>query len=184
MERYDIIGLAPGATNSDDITPRLQSLLAERFKLATHMEKKQVTAYGLVLANRGGRLGPKLHQSTADCPPLAPPPACTMRLTSSSLMTGGSPMIAFVNVLSQLTQRIVVDRTGLTGLFEADLRWTPDGPALAAPTTPGPETPPGYDSNEPSLTTALQQQLGLKLESRKEVVDMLVIDRIEHPTEN
>ena len=184
-ERYDIVGLAPGATNSDEITPRLQSLLAERFKLTTHMAKKEVPVYWLMRTGQDGKLGPKFHKSSADCPPLAPPPACTMRLTSASLVTGGSPMIAFVNALSQLTQRIVVDRTGLTGLFEADLRWTPDGPSVVVPAPPGgPETSPGYDSNGPSLTTALQEQLGLKLESRKDFVDMLVIDRIERPTEN
>ena len=94
-------------------------------------------------------------------------------------------MIAFVNVFSQLTQRIVVDRTRLAGLFEANLRWTPDGSSTIVATPPGgAETPPGYDPNGPPLTTALQQQLGLKLESRKELVDLLVIDRIEHPTEN
>ena len=184
-ERYNIVGLAPGATNSDEITPRLQSLLAERFKLAAHTEKKEVSVFWLVLANKDGRLGPKLHKSTADCPLLAPPPACTMRLTSSSLVTGGSSVIAFVNVLSQLTQRIVIDRTGLAGLFEADLRWMPDGPPTAAPTPPGGiETPSSSDSNGPPLITALQEQLGLKLESHKSLVDLLVIDRIEHPTEN
>jgi uncharacterized protein (TIGR03435 family) len=184
-ERYDIVGLAPGAANSDEITPRLQSLLAERFKMAAHTEKKEVSVFWLVLANKDGRLGPKLHRSPADCQLPAPPPACTMRLTSSSLLTGGSPMIAFVNVLSQLTQKIVIDRTGLTGLFEADLRWTPDGPLTVAPTPPGiTETAPGYDSNVPPLTTGLQEQLGLKLESRKAQVDLLVIDRIEHPMEN
>ncbi len=184
-ERYDIVGLAPGATNPDEITPRLQSLLAERFKLAAHMEKKEVSVLWLVRADKDGRLGPKFHTSTAGCPPLSPPPACIMKLTSSTLVTGGSPMIAFVNALSQYTGKIVVDRTGLTGLFEADLRWTPDLPSRVVSTPPGgPETPPSDDPSGPSLTTALQQQLGLKLESRKELVDMLVIDRIEHPTEN
>ena len=67
-ERYDIAGLAPGATTSDDITPRLQSLLADRFKLTTHREKREMPVLWLVLANKDGRLGPKLHRSTADCP--------------------------------------------------------------------------------------------------------------------
>ena len=184
-EHYDIVGLAPGATDPEEITPRLQSLLAERFKLAAHREKKQVPVYWLVRAAKDGRLGPMFHRSTADCPALAPPPECTMKLTPASLVTGGSSMIAFVNVLSQLTQRMVVDRTGLSGQFAADLRWTPDGPAGAVLTPPGaPEPLPGYDANGPPLLTALQQQLGLKLESRKELVEMLVIDRIEHPTEN
>ena len=94
-------------------------------------------------------------------------------------------MIAFVNALSQRTQRIVVDRTGLTGLFEADLRWTPDEPFTVVPApSGGPETPLGYDPHGPALTTALQEQMGLKLESRKELVEMLMIDTIDHPTEN
>jgi uncharacterized protein (TIGR03435 family) len=175
-ERYDIVGLAPGATTADEITPRLQSMLAERFRFAGHMEKRETTVLWLVLASKDGRLGPKFHQSTAGCPPVSPPPVCMMKVTSSSLITGGSPMIAFVNVLSQATQRMVVDRTGLAGLFEAELRWTPD----EAP----PAETPGNGAGEAALTTALQQQLGLKLESRKEIVEMLVVDRIEHPTEN
>jgi uncharacterized protein (TIGR03435 family) len=184
-ERYDIVGVAPGATTSDEITPRLQNLLAERFQLSAHMEKKETSVYWLVPAGKDGRLGPKFRQSTADCPPLSPPPVCTMKITSSSLVTGGSPMIAFVNVLSRVTQRIVVDRTGLTGLFEADLAWTPDAPSPVVSAAGAAADPaPGYDADGPSLFTALQQQLGLKLESRKEIVDMLVIDRIERPTEN
>jgi uncharacterized protein (TIGR03435 family) len=180
-ERYDIVGLAPGASNSDEITPRLQSLLAERFSLAAHVEKKEVSVYWLVRVDKDGRLGPKFHKSTADCPALV----CTMRLTASSLVTGGSPMIAFVNVLSQLTQRIVIDRTGLTGLFAADLMWAGDERSIAASIPAGgTETPPVYNSDGPPLTTALQQQLGLKLEGRKELVDLLIIDQIEHPTEN
>lgn len=184
-ERYDIIGLAPGATTPDEITPLLQRLLSERFQLIAHLETRESAVYSLVLAGKDGRLGPKFRRSTSDCPPLAPPPVCLMKLTPYSIVTGGSPMIAFVNALSQRTQRIVVDRTGLTGLFEADLRWTPDEPPAAAPAqTGGPETPLGYDPNGPALTTALQQQLGLKLESRREFVEMLVVDRIDHPTEN
>ena len=94
-------------------------------------------------------------------------------------------MIAFVNVLSQRTQRIVVDRTGLTGLFEADLTWQPEAASPGVPGLPGAvENPAGDDTSKPPLVTALQQQLGLKLESRKEVVDVLVIDRIDHPDEN
>src|SRR5262249_10363954 len=66
-ERYDIVGLVPGTATADDITPRLQSLLADRFKLTTHMEKREMPVLWLVLANKDGRLGPKFHRSTADC---------------------------------------------------------------------------------------------------------------------
>jgi uncharacterized protein (TIGR03435 family) len=183
-ERYDIIGLAPGATTADDITPRLKSLLADRFKLAVHLEKRDVPVLWLVLANKDGRLGPKFRRSTADCPIAPPagitlPPVCIMRLTPMSLVTGGSRMIAFVNVFSQVTGKTVVDRTGLTGLFEADLQWAPDAPFTGAPETAQP-----YDPNGPSFTTAIREQLGLRLENGRDSVDMLVIDRIEHPTEN
>jgi uncharacterized protein (TIGR03435 family) len=188
-ERYDIVGLAPGATTSDDITPRLQSLLADRFKLTTHMEKREMPVLWLVLANKDGRLGPKLHRSTADCPLVAPPgvppaAACLMRSTPASLMTGGSRMIAFVNAFSQITQKTVADRTGLTGLFEADLRWTPDAPQVTGVAPGAPETAPAYDPSGPSFTTAIREQLGLRLENRRDSVEVLVIDRIEHPTEN
>jgi len=188
-ERYDIIGLAPGAATSDDITPRLQSLLADRFKLMTHVEKREIPVLRLVLARKDGRLGPKLRQSTADCPLLAPPgtrppAACLMKLTSASLVTGGSRMINLVNAFSQIMQKMVVDRTGLDGLFEAELRWTPDVP-LAPGAPPGaPETAQADDSGGPSFTTAIREQLGLRLENRRDSVDVLVIDRIEHPGEN
>jgi uncharacterized protein (TIGR03435 family) len=182
--RYDIVALAPGAATPDDITPLLQHLLAERFKLVAHREKKQAAVFHLVLARKDGRLGPNFRQSAAGCPPLSPPPACIMHSTSSSIVTGGSPMIAFINALSQRTQMIVIDKTGLTGLFEANLRWTPDGPPGVASASSDGTNPPTYDANGPSLTTALQQQLGLKLESRTELVDMLVIDGIHRPTED
>jgi uncharacterized protein (TIGR03435 family) len=189
-ERYDIVGLAPGATTSDDITPLLQSLLADRFKLTTHVAKREMPVLWLVLARKDGRLGPKFRRSTKDCPLLAspgtpPPAACLMKLTSASLVTGGSRMTAFVNVFSQITGKTVVDRTGLTGLFEAELRWTPDVPPVTGVPPDFPETAAqAYDPNGPSFTTAIREQLGLRLENREGSVEVLVIDRIEHPTEN
>jgi uncharacterized protein (TIGR03435 family) len=107
-----------------------------------------------------------------------------MRLTSASLTTGGSRMIAFVNAFSQITQKTIVDRTGLTGLFEADLQWTPDAPPVTSALPGAPESAQPYDFNGPSFTTAIREQLGLRLENRRDSVDVLVIDRIEHPTEN
>jgi uncharacterized protein (TIGR03435 family) len=80
--------------------------------------------------------------------------------------------------------KTVVDRTGLTGLFEAELRWTPDVPPDTGVPPDAPETAQAYDPGGPSLTTAIREQLGLRLENRRDWVDVLVIDRIEHPTEN
>ena len=141
-ERYDIVGLAPGATNSDEITPRLQSLLAERFKLAAHMEKKEVSVLWLVRADKDGRLGPKFHTSTAGCPPLSP---ATCVHNEAHVIFSGDGRLTYdclcKRAFAAHTGRIVVDRTGLTGLFEADLRWTPDQPAecvLPHPAVPRP----------------------------------------------
>jgi uncharacterized protein (TIGR03435 family) len=79
-------------------------------------------------------------------------------------------------------ERIVRDRTGLGGYFDLDLRWTPEEQTAAPPDSPRPALPAAVDITGPSLFTALQEQLGLKLESRKESVDVLVIDRAEPPT--
>src|SRR5262249_1818822 len=104
----------------------------------------------------------------AACPPPgnAPPPVCINRPPPASLAAGGAPMIAFVNVFSQITGKTVVDRTGLTGLFEADLQWTPDAPPVTSALPVAPETAHAYDPNGPSFTTAIREQLGLRLESR------------------
>jgi uncharacterized protein (TIGR03435 family) len=206
-ERYDIVALAPGATTADEITPRLQNLLKDRFQLAAHMDKKEISVYALVPARKDGKLGPKIQPSTADCPagrggggppsgpPSGPPargaspigerPVCGMRMAPFALLAGGTPMSAFANALSQLTRRIVTDRTGLAGLYDAELLWTPEESPFIGPPPPGaPEFPPGYDPNGPPLTTAIQEQWGLKLENQKGMVDVLVIERIERPTEN
>ena len=92
--------------------------------------------------------------------------------------------MAFVNVFSQITGKTVVDRTGLSGLFEAELRWTPDVPPVTGVAPDAPETVQAYDPGGPSFTTAIREQLGLRLENRRDSEDVLVIDRIEHPTEN
>ena len=198
-DRFDINAKAEG-----DIPPRppgsgagpfqmmMRALLEERFKLATHQEKRDMPIYALVLARSDGKLGPQLQASTVDCaalrgrgrgpggvPPGGPPPGppspterplCGMRITPGSLSGGGFPVSQLANILGPQVQRMVVDRTGLTGNFDFDLTWRPEqGPAAS-------------DSNGPSIFTALQEQLGLKLESTRDQVDVLVIDHIEPPT--
>jgi uncharacterized protein (TIGR03435 family) len=141
--------------------------------------------YELVLARADGRLGPKLQVSSVDCeamrgrgrggPPPAPPspterPMCGIRFSPASLAGGGMPIVQFARVLSQSVQRIVVDRTGLTGNYDFDLSWTPDQMAR------------GADATGASIFTALQEQLGLKLDAARGPVDVLVIDHVERPT--
>jgi uncharacterized protein (TIGR03435 family) len=107
-----------------------------------------------------------------------------MRMRPGNLSGGGSPLSQFASTLSMFAGRIVLDRTGLTGTFDIDLSWTPDQM---------PQRPPGaadaplingapIDPNGPSLFTAVQEQLGLKLDSQKSPVGVLVIDHVEPPT--
>ena len=92
-------------------------------------------------------------------------------------------MAQIANALAMRVNRVVVDRTGLSGAYEVELEWTPDQLPPGPPPPGAPPLPP-IDPNGPSIFTALQEQLGLKLESTKGPVDVLVIDSVEHPTED
>ena len=174
----------------------LQSLLAERFKLATHRETREMPIYALVLARRDGALGPNLKRSDVDCEaafrarrggPPAPPPAagerppCGIRFGPGDLSGGSLPLSQFAQVLGNVVQRVVVDRTGLSGNFDVALTYTPDQLPQGPPPAGAPGLPP-IDPNGPSIFTAVQEQLGLKLEPTRGPVDVLVIDRLERPT--
>ena len=99
------------------------------------------------------------------------------------MAVGGSPMAQVANSLSMFAGRIVVDKTGLSGAYDFTLTWTPDQmPGGQRP--PGAPEPPPIDPNGASLFTAVQEQLGLKLDSQRGAVAVLVIDRAERPTEN
>jgi len=171
----------------------MRTLLAERFKLAVHRETRQMDIYELVLARPDGKLGPALKPTTQDCaammaaarggPPPGPPPGpnspvvCGMRGLPGRLVAGAMPMALLASNLSGQVQRIVVDRTGLSGAWDFEITFAPERP-LNPP--PGVEFPPA-DPNAPSLFTAMQEQLGLKLQSTKGPVEVLVVDRIEQP---
>jgi len=177
----------------------MQALLAERFQLAVHTESREAPIYTLVFARNDQKLGPKIHPSTTDCAALArgrqsqpgPPPMpafgepmlCGMRMGPGTLSAGNVTMTALAANLSGIAQRPVFDRTGLTDVFDVDLSWTPDQmPQGRGDPPPGAPAPPPIDPNGPSLFTAIQEQLGLKLESTRGPVDVLVIDKAEHPT--
>ena len=111
-------------------------------------------------------------------------PQCGGRGGFGQLLIGGMPMAQFVRQLSQLTNRVVVDRTGLTGGYDIELKFTPaPGQLPPGPPPPGVELPQ-IDPNGPSLFTALEEQLGLKLESDRGPVEVVVIERLERPKEN
>ena len=111
-------------------------------------------------------------------------PQCGGRSGFGQMIAGGVTMNQFATQLSQLTSRVVIDRTALTGGYDFDLKWTPTPEQLPqGPPPPGVE-PPAIDPNGPSLFTALQEQLGLKLEAQRGPVTVLVVDGIEPPAEN
>lgn len=111
-------------------------------------------------------------------------PPCGSRGGFGQLLIGGMPMAQFARQLSQLTNTVVVDRTGLTGGYDIDLKFTPTpGQLPPGPPPPGVELPP-IDPNGPSIYAALQEQLGLKLENERGQVEVVVIEKIERPREN
>jgi len=199
-DTFDIVAKMEGdpppvmpGTGPDPHMVAMRTLLGERFKLAAHRETRQMDIYELVLARPDGKLGPALKPTTQDCaammaaarggPPPGPPPGpnspvvCGMRGLPGRLVAGAMPMALLASNLSGQVQRIVVDRTGLSGAWDFEITFAPERP-LNPP--PGVEFPPA-DPNAPSLFTAMQEQLGLKLQSTKGPVEVLVVDRIEQP---
>ena len=170
--------------NIDTVGPIAREILLDRFRATTHTETREMAAYLLVRARDGGTLGPRLAAAQMDCtlrggppPPRAagdPPPAaasrCGLSQRAGAIQMGGFPIDAFARVLSSLAGRVVVDRTGLTGNWDLDLEFAPD---------PAPGAPPATDA--PSLFTALQEQLGLKLETGRAPVPVVVVDSLTRP---
>ncbi len=181
-ERYDIEAKAAKDHPFDVIYSMLQSLLEERLQLKFHRETKEETVYALVVAKSG-----KL-QDTGECDarPATPRPGrwkCGNVATPPGHITGDGITIALlIHVLSESTGRIVLDKTNLTGKYDVDLQFAPDQAQFQAP----PSLPPTPLAclNGPSLFTALQEQLGLKLESQKGPVEIMVIDHVERPSDN
>jgi bla regulator protein blaR1 len=188
----------PPGQGADPHMVAMRTLLAERFKLVVHRETREMDIYALVLARPDGKLGPALTPTTQDCaamvaaarggqpqgPPPGPPPGpdspvvCGMRGLPGRLKAGAMPMSLLASNLSGQLQRIVVDRTGLTGAWDFEITYAPERPINPPP---GVEFPPA-DPNAPSLFTAMQEQLGLRLQSTKGPVEVMVVDRIEQPT--
>jgi len=208
-DRFDIVAKAPGDPQPSNGAPpqemfrMLRSTLEDRFHLKVHEETKDAPIYALTLARVDGKLGPGMHASATDCAALMasmrgrggppPPPApgerppCGARMFPGNLSAGSMNMNQIVNLLARMggVNRTVVDRTGLTGSYDFDLTWTPDQmPQGRGDPPPGAPPLPAIDPNGPSLFTAVQEQLGLKLEPGRAPVRMLVIDNVEQPTDD
>jgi uncharacterized protein (TIGR03435 family) len=162
--RYNIVAKTLPDTPREQLLQMMQVLLTERFKLTLHREEKDLAYYALVVAKGGS----KMHEAT-DAPASVPTGIQgQLRIVSSRM-----PMSTVATLLSRYMRAFVVDRTGLKGPFEVKLVWTPD------------DRPVPDDERGPSVFTAVQEQLGLKLESRKGPMEVLVVDHAEKtPTEN
>ncbi len=202
-ERYDIDAKFDGAT-ADELqklgpTERilarqrmLQTILSERFNLTIHRDTKEFQVYSLVVAKNGPKVKEvKLDDVDPSKPKTGPAPG-SAQMTSGA---AGGQMRGFASPLSNLTSmltnylhRPVIDRTGLTGIYDYTLRWTSDdGQSQSSSSIQG-GSPSGLPSTDPSggasLLTAIQEQLGLKLESAKSPIELTVIDHVERPSGN
>ena len=188
VERFDIVAKAEGNPRQEEFSRMLRPLLAERFQLTAHLEKRERPIYTLTLSRKDGSLGPSLKSSSLSCAGAREtlPAGCEMLSVPGTLKARGTPIAALTRLLTGWVEdhREVWDQTGLTGTFDMEMRWTPDRPA-AIPPDASPELREALlsvDPNGPSLLTALQEQLGLKLVAGKDQTDVLVIDHIEHPS--
>jgi uncharacterized protein (TIGR03435 family) len=179
-EKFDMAGKpdAPGQPNVDQMKVMIQKLLADRFQLKFHFEKRELPVYAV----RVSRTGPKITQSQDD--PKGIPGWNFGRNPAGMIMAfRNSPMSQFTAVLQNSTDRPVVDQSGLTGRYDFTLNFTPD--AAMAVLLGGPPPPTGANPDAaPDLFAAFQQQLGLKLEQTRAPVDLMVIDKVEKPSEN
>jgi uncharacterized protein (TIGR03435 family) len=180
-DRYDITALTPGDVqpNLDEQRSMLRKLLADRFQLIFHRESRELPVYAITVV----KSGPKLKPSTSE-------PGTPAKLISTmfSEEKGGvhtllparnANMAQFAAMMQQdIVDRPVVDSTGLSGAYDFDLEWTPDESQF------GGKLPRSVESTKPSLFTAMQEQLGLRMEPTKGLVQTLVIDRVERPSDN
>jgi uncharacterized protein (TIGR03435 family) len=179
-EKYDLNGKSSEGEEPDDRQWKLmiRGLLADRFKLAYHRESRDLSVYVLTV----GKSGPKLKPSEGDPNGL---PGIGFR-GFGNMPVSNATMTDFAAMMqASVLDRPMIDRTGLPGRFDFVLQWTPDDSQFIGLRSPGANQPSADNlSAPPDLFTAIQEQLGLKLEAAKVPVDVLVVDHVEHPSAN
>jgi uncharacterized protein (TIGR03435 family) len=181
-DRFDVTARTSGGQLPTGLQPMLQAFLRDRFRLVAHIENRQLPIYLLVRAREGGALGSHLkipsnctqRQPGKDAP-ASSTPTCANEVRLGAILSRGGTTRGLAGNLSPFLDRTVVDRTGIAVPIDYDLAWTPELPA-----DPNAGARPLTNAG-PSLFTALQEQLGLKLESSRGAVDVLVIDHVERP---
>jgi uncharacterized protein (TIGR03435 family) len=197
---FDMSGFVAGRDGSPpQVYLMLQTLLEDRFKLVVHRAMQERPVYALVTARRDRELGAQLKPSTFDCDahiagiiksgrlsgpsaPGSPPamPRCAIGGGPGHLIADSIELSGLANALSSSTDRVVIDRTDLRGRFNVELQWTPEQVGQAPP----PNASAAATDTPPALVTAIQEQLGLKLEPTTASLEVLVIDSAARPTPN
>jgi uncharacterized protein (TIGR03435 family) len=201
-DHFEVSATIPDRTPLRAVPEMLRTLLVERFGLTAHTEKRDLPIYALLLA---GQLGPQMRRSGPQCAPLTgppgipapppppPPPAgaapmmvlgqkpgestCPSAIMRGFISARDMPVGGLVDILTRELRRTIFDRTELAGHYDIDLSFLPDS---------GPMTVNGLAINgdAPPLTTAVREQLGLRLDSARAPIDVVVIDRVTAPTDN
>jgi uncharacterized protein (TIGR03435 family) len=211
-ERYDIVAKTDGPATPivtktlGPVNRMLQALLADRFMLAAHWESRERPGFALERVPRARALGPNLRPTpTVDCPayfaaeraarragtsrpdPIPgrnhPAPICAVRARDTEILIGAQPVQVLADTLAYVFRQAIIDETGLAGSFDIQLTFSPVEPspsvrAKLEAITPNPPAP------VPSIFDALREQLGLSLVPRPSSIDVLVIDRLQRPSEN
>jgi uncharacterized protein (TIGR03435 family) len=198
-DRFDVAATAGRDQPIDETRRMLRQLLADRFGMTVHTETRQLPIYAMMMSRSDGRLGPQLRPSTADCDRVDQPsfdsgfrlpadaavrcgffgfsPDTNLPAAHGGFSFRGLTMAALAKTLMPVVQRNVVDRTGLTGYFDADFDFMSEIP----PPPPPPGMPNPFSTPFVSVFTILPEQLGIKLDSQRGPVEVLVIDRAERP---
>jgi uncharacterized protein (TIGR03435 family) len=177
-EHFDIDAVAANPITRAESRTMLQALLTDRFGLTIHREMQEKPGYAMVAAKNGPKLQPPIDD-----------PSIMFSRTPSGDMTLKAPNVSMTDLagaLSSALGKTVVDQTVIEGKFNISLQWTPDytiEPRMNKSREPIPAPPPDATPG-PSIFTAVQETLGLKLESKKVPVEVIVIDRATRPTEN
>ena len=191
-ERYDVTLKPPPGSTSDQRKQMMQAMFADRMKLVAHIEQHERDVYSLMLARNDGKLGPELKPSTLDCgprPPGTPPPAfvpptgpkdmltqCGMMMRPGSIVSGGMKLDGLAISLYGLVGGDVDNHTGLDGFYAVNLTFS---------VSRGRGVPiDAVNDDAADIFTALQEQLGLKLQREKKMMPVFVVDHIERPSEN
>jgi uncharacterized protein (TIGR03435 family) len=173
-DKYDIVGKAekPLSPASSDVKPMVQSLLAERFQLMIHRETRDVPVYMLTVRKGGHKM--KVRSEGDGGPPTS------LLFQGANLPARNVTIAMFVGGLQRLVlDRPVIDKTGLEGRFDFDLNWRPDAAQFGGP---GGALPAASDPDRADIFTAIQEQLGLKLDAEKGPGTVIVVDKVEKPS--